>query len=305
MEAALYGPEGFFVRSRPADHFRTSAHASPLFAGAIATLLRRLDGALNNPARLDLVDVGAGRGELLTGVLAALPAQVRERVRAVGVEKAPRPDELPSTIGWTSALPSGVAGLLVATEWLDNIPVDIVELDAHFRPRYVEISADGTEALGDEPLRDADAAWLERWWPLDNAPPGARAEIGAPRDEAWADAAAAVERGLALAVDYGHFAGARPRFGTLTGFRAGREVPPVPDGSCDLTVSVALDSLGSPTLPQRDALRLLGVDGTRPPLSLASSDPAGYVRALSRSSAAAELTDPEGLGGHHWVMHWV
>ncbi|MFG2037716.1 SAM-dependent methyltransferase [Dactylosporangium sp. NPDC048998] len=305
MEAALYGPEGFFVRSRPADHFRTSAHASPLFAGAIATLLRRIDDALDNPARLDLVDVGAGRGELLTGVLAALPAEVRERVRAVGVEKAPRPGELPSTIGWTSALPSGVAGLLVATEWLDNVPVDIVELDAHFRPRYVEISADGTESLGDAPLRDADAAWLDRWWPLDNAPPGARAEIGAPRDEAWAGATAAVEHGLALAVDYGHFAGARPLFGTLTGFRAGREVPPVPDGSCDLTVSVALDSLGSPTLLQRDALRLLGVDGARPPLSLASSDPAGYVRALSRSSAAAELTDPEGLGGHHWVMHWV
>ncbi|MEV8513389.1 SAM-dependent methyltransferase [Dactylosporangium sp. NPDC051484] len=305
MEAALYGPEGFFVRSRPADHFRTSAHASPLFSGAIATLLCRLDDALDNPARLDLVDVGAGRGELLTGVLAALPAEVRQRVRAVGVEKAPRPGELPSTIGWTSALPSGVAGLLVATEWLDNIPVDIVELDAHFRPRYVEISTDGTEALGDEPLRDADAAWLERWWPLGNAPPGARAEIGAPRDEAWAGATAAVERGLALAVDYGHFAGARPLFGTLTGYRAGREVPPVPDGSCDLTVSVALDSLGSPTLPQRDALRLLGVDGTRPPLSLASRDPAGYVRALSRSSAAAELTDPDGLGGHHWVTHWV
>jgi SAM-dependent MidA family methyltransferase len=304
MEAALYGPDGFFVRSRPAEHFRTSVHASPLFAGAVATLLLRLDDALGHPAPLDLVDVGAGRGELLAGVLAALPPAVRARVRATGVEKAPRPGELPSTIGWTSALPSGVAGLLIATEWLDNVPVDIVELDTHFRRRYVEISADGTERLGAEP-DPADAAWLDRWWPLHAAPPGARAEIGAPRDEAWAAATAAVERGLALAVDYGHFAADRPAFGTLTGFRAGRQVPPVPDGSCDLTVSVALDSLGSPTLPQRDALRLLGVDGARPPLALASSDPAGYVRALARASAAAELTDPSGLGGHHWVMHWV
>jgi SAM-dependent MidA family methyltransferase len=304
MEAALYGPDGFFVHSRPAEHFRTSVHASPLFAGAVATLLVRLDDALGHPAPLDLVDVGAGRGELLAGVLAALPPAVRARVRAVGVEKAPRPGELPSTIGWTSALPSGVAGLLIATEWLDNVPVDIVELDTHFRRRYVEISADGTERLGAEP-DPADAAWLDRWWPLHAAPPGARAEIGAPRDEAWAAATAAVERGLALAVDYGHFAADRPAFGTLTGFRAGRQVPPVPDGSCDLTVSVALDSLGSPTLPQRDALRLLGVDGARPPLALASSDPAGYVRALARASAAAELTDPSGLGGHHWVMHWV
>ncbi|WP_432843582.1 SAM-dependent methyltransferase [Dactylosporangium sp. CA-092794] len=305
MEAALYGPGGFFVRSAPAEHFRTSVHASPLFAGAIAALLGRLDEALGRPERLDLVDVGAGRGELLIGVLAALPAGVRDRVRPIGVELAPRPGELPATIGWTSAPPTGLAGLLIATEWLDNIPVDIVELDAGFRRRYVETTPDGTETLSAADLSPADAAWLDRWWPLRDAPPGARAEIGAPRDAAWAGAVAAVERGLALAVDYGHFADARPLFGTLTGFRAGRQVPPVPDGSCDLTVSVALDSLGSPALPQREALRLLGVDGRRPPLALASSDPGGYVRALARASAAAELTDPGGLGAQHWVMHWV
>ncbi|MGI5246918.1 SAM-dependent methyltransferase [Dactylosporangium sp. CA-139066] len=304
MEAALYGPEGFFVRCAPAEHFRTSALASPLFAGAIATLLVRLDAALHRPDPLDLVDVGAGRGELLTGVLAALPEDVRARVRAVGVEKAPRPGELPSTIGWTADLPSGVVGLLVATEWLDNVPVDIVELDEHFRRRYVQCSPDGVESLGAE-VSPPDAAWLDRWWPLDGAPVGARAEIGAPRDEAWAAARAAMARGLALAVDYGHFAADRPLFGSLTGFRAGREVPPVPDGSCDITVSVALDSLGSPTRTQRDALRVLGIDGSRPPLAMASADPAGYVRALARASAAAELIDPAGLGGHHWVMHWA
>ncbi|GAA4246885.1 SAM-dependent methyltransferase [Dactylosporangium darangshiense] len=304
MEAALYGPDGFFVRNAPADHFRTSALASPLFASAIATLLGRLDEALGRPDPLDLVDVGAGRGELLVGVLAALPAEVRARVRATGVEQAPRPGELPSTIEWRASVPTGVTGLLMATEWLDNVPVDIVELDEHFRRRYLQCSPDGVQSLGAE-ASAADAAWLDRWWPLDGAPPGARAEIGAPRDEAWASAVASVRRGLALAVDYGHFAADRPLFGSLTGFRAGREVPPVPDGSCDLTVSVALDSLGSPTLPQRDALRLLGVDGTRPPLAMASSDPARYVRALASASAAAELTDPSGLGGHHWIMHWV
>jgi SAM-dependent MidA family methyltransferase len=276
-------------------------HASPLFAGAVATLLGRLDEALDRPDRLDLVDVGAGRGELLVGVLAALPGDVRRRVRATGVERAPRPGDLPSTIGWTATPPDGTVGLLVATEWLDNVPVEIVEVDAEFRIWY--LMSDLTRS--DDPLDPADAAWLDRWWPLTDAPPGARAEIGAPRDEAWSAAVATVERGLALAVDYGHFAGARPLFGTLTGYRDGRQVEPVPDGERDLTVSVALDSLGSPALPQREALRLLGVDGTRPPLALAGTDPAGYVRALARASAAAELTDPGGLGGHHWVMHWV
>ncbi|MET7422312.1 SAM-dependent methyltransferase [Dactylosporangium sp. NPDC005555] len=307
MERALYGDDGFFRRpgGGPAAHFRTSAHASPLFAGAIAALLERLDEALGSPGRLDLVDVGAGRGELLRGVLAALPPAVAARVAAVGVEVAPRPDDLPGPIGWTTAIPSGITGLLVATEWLDNIPVDIVELDSSLRPRYVLGSP--PFALDASPLDPRDAAWLADWWPLDGLPEGARAELGAPRDEAWAAAVGSVARGLALAVDYGHLAGGRPLFGTLTGFKDGKETAPLPDGSCDLTIAVALDSLGVHhlLLTQREALRLLGVDGRRPPLALASTDPAGYVRALSRAGAAAELTDASGLGGHYWVMRWV
>ena len=56
---------------------------------------------------------------------------------------------------------------------------------------------------------------------------------------------------------------------------------------------------------QRDALRVLGIDGARPPLSLATTDPAGYVRALSRASQAAELTAEGGLGDHWWVFEPV
>src|SRR5690606_26764082 len=45
---ALYGPRGFYRRpgEGPAGHFRTSVHASPLFAGAVARLLCRVDEAL-------------------------------------------------------------------------------------------------------------------------------------------------------------------------------------------------------------------------------------------------------------------
>jgi hypothetical protein len=44
MSAGLYGPDGFFVRDSPADHFRTSVHASPLFAGALLRLVQQIDG---------------------------------------------------------------------------------------------------------------------------------------------------------------------------------------------------------------------------------------------------------------------
>ncbi|MEU8258812.1 hypothetical protein AB0C06_31625, partial [Micromonospora inaquosa] len=70
MNQALYGPDGFFVAGTgPADHFRTSVHASPAFAGALLRLVAQVDAALGHPPRLDVVDVGAGRGELLRALV--------------------------------------------------------------------------------------------------------------------------------------------------------------------------------------------------------------------------------------------
>jgi SAM-dependent MidA family methyltransferase len=301
MRRALYGPGGFFVGpDRPADHFRTSVHASPLFASALARLLGQLDDALDHPSIVDVVDVGAGRGELLLALAYAVPAPLRSRLRLTAVELARRPERLPPEIRWRSTPPDRVTGLVVATEWLDNVPVDLATLDDQGVPRYLLTD----DSLGPV-LSGADAAWLERWWPLR---PGARAEIGATRDSAWRAAVSTVERGWALTVDYGHLAGDRPLLGTLTGYRGGRQVPPVPDGSCDLTAHVAFDALATPAttlLRQREALRALGVSGARPPLALASRDPAGYLRALAAASAGAELTDPAGLGDHLWLVEPV
>ncbi|WP_374987123.1 SAM-dependent methyltransferase [Streptomyces fradiae] len=352
----MYGPGGFYLRPEgPAGHFRTSVHASRLYAGAVARLLVQVAGELRAAGDLDevvFVDMGAGRGELVTGVLAALdesappgteggatgteslapgaaqgpgPAQARPgatrgpggagsgpgrlpegvRLRAYAVERAPRPAGLDPRVEWVAEPPGGVRGLLFANEWLDNVPVDVAQMDDAGTPRYVEVRRDGAERLG-APVRGADARWLDRWWPLRG--PGARAEIGRPRDEAWAAAAGTVAAGLAVAVDYAHTAGARPPFGTLTGFRDGREAPPVPDGTRDLTCHVALDACAAAAsgpaelLPQRDALRRLGVSGQRPPLALASSDPAAYVRALAGAGEAAELTARGGLGDFTWLL---
>ncbi|WP_455680596.1 SAM-dependent methyltransferase [Streptomyces flaveolus] len=450
---ALYGPAGFYRGSEgPAGHFRTSVHASPLFAGAVSRLLCRVDEALGRPASLAFVDMAAGRGELVTGVLAALPADVAARTRAYAVEVAGRPDGLDRRIEWLAEPPRGVTGLLFANEWLDNVPVDVAEVDADGVARRVLVRGDGTERLG-EPVGGADAEWLARWWPLAGEE-GLRAEIGLPRDRAWASAVSTLERGLAVAADYAHTRDTRPPFGTLTGFREGRETPPVPDGSCDITSHVALDACatasdagragggvedgagtggglegdagtgggveagpgdtasgagntgsgsrlgdtasgtgdtgrdtggttpdpgdtavgtshagprtapterersgaaahpgdtasgadvtgpgaahagrdrgdagrvaaepgrnaggggcapactppGARLLPQRDALRALGVAGARPPLALASTDPAAYVRALASASEAAELTAAGGLGDFVWLLQPV
>ncbi|MFE9443748.1 SAM-dependent methyltransferase [Streptomyces sp. NPDC006602] len=306
-EAALYGPDGFYRRPEgPAAHFRTSVHASPLFAQAVARLLCRVDEALGRPEVLDFVDMAAGRGELAAGVLAALPADVASRARGYAVEVAGRPEGLDHRIEWLAEPPKGITGLLFANEWLDNVPVEIAEADSAGIPRLVLVRRDGRERLG-EPVSGAEAEWLARWWPL-SAEEGTRAEIGLPRDEAWASAVATVGRGLAVAVDYAHTAHARPPFGTLTGFREGRETAPVPDGSCDITAHVALDACALPggrVLTQRDALRALDISGARPPLALASTQPAAYVRALASAGEAAELTASGGLGDFGWLLQPV
>ncbi|WP_420115870.1 SAM-dependent methyltransferase [Micromonospora sp.] len=360
MGTALYGPHGFFVSgSGPADHFRTSVHASPAFAAAVFRLVSRLDATLGFPTPFDVVDVGAGRGELLRALAAlahgsATPdtaaTPLAHRLRLTAVELAPRPADLPPAIAWTTEPPAGITGLLTATEWLDNVPLDVaVPTDTGWRYHLVDPST-GEETPG-PPLTPQDLTWLTTWHPTPTptpAPPpttapgikrwaktegpypapnpwitgrgerggrGGRVEVGRSRDEAWGRAVGRVRRGVALAVDYGHLRERRPVDGTLTGYRNGRQVPPVPNGSCDITAHVAIDSVAAAgaqvagcayrLVSQREALLALGADGGRPALSLAGTDPAGYVRALAAASAVAELTDPAGLGGHHWLLQPV
>src|SRR5580693_2982517 len=215
-------------------------------------------------------------------------------------------------IRWSAALPDRIRGLVVASEWLDNIPVDVAEL-TRGGPRIMLVDpGSGAEQPG-PPAGPAERDWLRRWWPLQQ--PGDRAELGQPRCAAWAEVIGRLDGGLALAADYAHSRASRPAAGTLAGFRDGRAVRPVPDGSRDITAHVALDACAAagtaagatPTLltTQRAALRALGLSGRRPPLSQADRDPAGYLAALRRAAAAAELTDPAGLGGFGWLIQAV
>jgi SAM-dependent MidA family methyltransferase len=378
MTQALYGAGGFFTRTdRPGGRggeFRTSVHASPLFASAILNLAVAADEALGHPDPFDIVDIGAGGAVLLQQLGECTPVSLGQRLRLSAVEVAPRPHGLPAHIHWRRQLPAPgtITGLVIATEWLDNVPLDLAETDENGVLRYIMVNpATAAESLGDQ-LTPQDRAWVRSWWA--QRPPhrsslsfaagraaardcgarsarssrsrlglaplaprthrsslsfaaaglaplaprthrGVRIELGRPRDEAWASAVAALARGLAVTVDYGHTRQDRPPGGTLAGYRAGRAVPATPDGSCDLTAHVAVDAVrrcgetvaGLPgvLITQREALAALGLDGTRPPLRVADRDPAGYVRALAQASQAAELMDVSGLGGHYWIMQPV
>ena len=297
-DAALYGPEGFFRRNAPADHFRTAVHGSDVMARAFLALAREHD--------LDtVVDVGSGRGELLVALHRLAPD-----LELLAVEVAPRPHGLPDAVAWSPVLPSAVDGLVVAHEWLDNIPCHVVEVDGSGTTRVVHVDpVTGEESLGHPVTANgvppSMRRWLDDWWPLPSEP-GARAEIGSTRDSAWADVVGRVDRGLAIAIDYGHTRGDRPASGSLRSYRHGRAVPVVPDGSRDVTCHVAVDSVaaavGGTVTTQRAALGRLGVATGRPPLTLAAEDPQAYVEALAGTATAADLTAVGGIGDFYWIV---
>ncbi|MBB2892949.1 SAM-dependent methyltransferase [Flexivirga oryzae] len=301
---ALYGPDGFYRQSAgPAGHFATSAQGIP---GGGRLLARALVALAERSGCSDVVDVGAGRGELLGEIAALAPG-----LRLTGVDIVERPRELPAGTDWLVApggerLPDGLRdltrALVVAHEWLDVVPCPIVEY-ADGVWREVEVADDGTERLGSV-VEGPDLQWLQRNWPA-GCDTG-RAEVGRSREAAYNDLRARIGTGLLVVVDYGHLRGRRPVGGTLTGYRDGVQSAPRPDGSTDITAHVAMDTLGSDELvQQRDLLERLGLRPPRPPIELARDDPAAYLTQLAARGTHAELTAPGGLGDFWWAISTI
>jgi SAM-dependent MidA family methyltransferase len=318
MATALYGPRGFYSTGPgPGAHFRTSVTASGVLAEGLAVLVEELDELLDHPDELAVVDVGAGDGRLLKQVRQALAptTPLRSRLRLTAVDLGARPVDLDGSVAWEHEVPRAVVGLVIAHELLDNVPVDVVEVDEDGQPRDVLVDEDGHEQLGAAISTDV-TGWLDRWWPLSGAGAGERAEVGLLRDEQWRSMVDAVDRGVAIAVDYGHTrhdrSTGRWAGGTLAAYRGGRLVPVRLDGSCDVTAHVALDACAAAgrdvgaqdttLISQHDALRRLGVRPSRPPVALATTAPVEYLAALQRLGEVSEVLDPDGLGGFTWLV---
>ena len=270
MQAALYGPDGFYARGEPpARHFRTSVHVSPAVRRgrprsapahrrrARPSRADRSRGCRRGPGRTARAGPRRGRGRAGAG-----PADRRARgggraqagrsrsAHPVARHRRPRPSP-----GWSS--PASGSTTFRWTWWSSPRPG---RCWSRWTPAPVP------NALG-RPRTTADLAWLRAWWPLRAL--GDRAEVGRTRCEAWAGTVRRIGRGVALAADYGHVRAARPGCGTLTGYLEGRAVPAIPDGSRDITAHVALDACAAAgrragaaqTLltTQREALRGLGV----------------------------------------------
>lgn len=295
-DRALYGPGGFYRGAGgPRAHFRTANHVtagSSVLSDALSMLVNRLGVST-------VVDVGAGRGELLSGL-----HSVRDDLELIGVDVTGRPPELPDVIGWLHDVPSLSSALVIGWELLDNVPHDVLELDDSGVLRQVLVDAGGHETLGD-PASPEQLTWQQRWWPLVDDEPGLRVELGDTRQVMFDRLWGSIDSGAVLVVDYDHAQDDRPLFGSLAGFRDGRQVIPAPDGSCDVTSHVALDALTLPdglspgrVVRQREALLALGVHKPNVPRALLDGD----VGSIRSSRGAVELLDVSGLGGFGWLL---
>lgn len=303
---ALYGTQGFYRSPEgPVGHFATSAagipHADGVLARAVTALARR-------HGMRTIVDLAAGRGQFTAAMAAAAP-----ELALVGVDIVSRPPTLPDEVAWWispggASLPAELSGLtstlVLAHEWLDVVPTTVARRDPEhgvWREILVRVD-DGEQSLG-HAITGAELAWLQAW-----TPEGIEvAEVGLSRDQAFADLVSGVDDGLVLAVDYGHVREQRPFAGSLTGYRAGRSVAPVPDGSMDITAHVAIDSLlglaptASATRQHQMLAELLGRP-TTPRHDLAISQPSAYLQALAQHNADRVLREPDGLGDFWWVL---
>src|SRR6478609_10511614 len=92
-QRALYGPGGFYRGQAPRAHFTTATHGA--LGAALAQALARL---ARERGLSHVVDLGAGRGELVTHLYAADPD-----LRLTGVDVVERPDDLPDPAAWLVA----------------------------------------------------------------------------------------------------------------------------------------------------------------------------------------------------------
>ena len=240
MELALYDATfGYYARaarrSGRAGDFFTSVDVGPLFGELLARQIVEMAALLPSPSpqslaprpSFDLVEAGASDGRLSADILHAIrrrepPLYERLRLHLVEASTEARAhhrktlgDAADRLVSSSADLPADFAGVLVANELLDALPVHQVVMRDELREVYVETRGDrlatvegplSTPALREYLERDHVA--LERGW---------RAEINLRAVEWTRDAVRALTRGFLILIDYGHPAAELYSVGHATG----------------------------------------------------------------------------------------
>lgn len=271
MELALYAPDAGYYTAPRADEaaeagpgragdFLTAPEGHPIFGWAIARHLESVWAALGRPQRFVVREHGAGRGALAAGILdglgrsgspllAAIRYQAAEASRVRSADLRDRLDRLGLGASVEPFENRPEAGVVVANELLDALPVHRVEggQDGALLESFVELGPNGelTTTLGPPSTPELAARLVAEGVRLQ---PGQPAEISLVVDPWIADVAASLERGELLLIDYGYPAEDlyRPERGsTLRAYHRHRvhANPLVAIGRQDLTAHVDLTAV--------------------------------------------------------------
>lgn len=269
MALALYHPEhGYYQQEsrgpgRTGD-FLTSPEASPYFGLTVARQLIEVWDRLGQPERWEIREYGAGTGVLAYDILAGIAHDAPEAVDGLTyrlVESNPfrRAEALAAMTeaglgdrvlinDSFDALPS-FGGVLLGNEVADAFPAHRL-IVRHGTLQECFVAIDGDAFGWCEGERSAEVASLPEIEAIAaGLPEGSLLEVS-PAASAWfASAAALLEQGLALLIDYGYQAetlyAAHRLEGTLRTYR-GQQVsddPFVDPGHVDMTVHVDFSAL--------------------------------------------------------------
>lgn len=229
MEMALYEP-GLGYYSNPgqvfgaAGDFVTAPELTPLFG---ATLARQVSPWLKDPALAGsgqvVLEVGGGSGMLAAQLLNALDNVGHHEVRYLILELSAERREhqrqtlkslapgLMDRVGWLETFPESFAGVVLANELLDAMPVQLFEWQADAGAELQEMGVTWVDGQFAWAPRPADAVLTETVAALRNrlGPEGAqwhspyRSEI-CPAQQAWMRTLAdCMTAGVVMLLDYG------------------------------------------------------------------------------------------------------
>lgn len=261
MSICLHDPRGGYYATRAGFNrdFTTAPETSQVFGELLGLWAAQVWRAMGKPAKLNLIELGPGRGTMMRDVLrvaATVPGFTAAlEVTLVETSLLLRAKQADLLTGHAIRHADSIGGappgpaIILANEFLDCLPIrQFLHAGGAWRERQVGIGVDGELVFGLSPAVELPAGLT---------PSGDEAEF-APGLETLVDELAhrfTKSPGYALFIDYGR-AGATPA-DTLRAYSDGRQIDPLAHpGASDLTADVDFGRLRQ--LAERERLTVHG-----------------------------------------------